>query len=76
MCEVAFNKSVTNNKIILYINIQFENTAFVVQTFFLIFFAVFMFFPVCAFSAISEKSIFNVFKKIFLLIYDIVLLLI
>lgn len=61
MCEVAFNKSVTNNKIILYINIQFENTAFVVQTFFLIFFAVFMFFPVCAFSAISEKSIFNVF---------------
>lgn len=76
MCEVAFNKSVTNNKIILYINIQFENTAFVVQTFFIIFFAVFMFFPVCAFSAISEKSIFNVFKKIFLLIYDIVLLLI
>lgn len=63
MCEVAFNKSVTNNKIILYINIQFENTAFVVQTFFFIFFAVFMFFPVCAFSAISEKSIFNVFLK-------------
>lgn len=62
MCEVAFNKSVTNNKIILYINIQFENTAFVVQKFFIFyFFAVFMFFPVCAFSAISEKSIFNVF---------------
>lgn len=75
MCEVAFNKSVTNNKIILYINIQFENTAFVAQNF-LFFFAVFMFFPVCAFSAISEKSIFNVFLKIFLLIYNIVLLLI
>lgn len=81
MCDVAFTKSVTNSKIILYINIHIEYCVYnhcfcsTVMVFWGFFFLLFMFSPGCAFSAISKKSIFNVFFKVFLLIYNIVLLL-